>query len=67
VLLDEIGAATVTREQVVTNRDALHDRPPARRQQPLQGREVGRPPAFADRFEHLDRNDMVELLPARSR
>ncbi|EXI74854.1 MAG: hypothetical protein AW07_01465 [Candidatus Accumulibacter sp. SK-11] len=64
VLLDEVGAPAVAREELVTDGDALDDGTAIGCQQALERRKVRRPPAFADRLEHLDRDDVIELLRA---
>jgi hypothetical protein len=62
VLLDEIGAAPVRGKQVVADGDALDHRPAFRLQGIGHGAEIGRPPAFADGFEHFDGYHVVEAF-----
>ena len=61
VLLDPGVGVPGGQHPVVRHGDGLQPDPPARRQVRIQGGEVGVPVALADRLEHLDRADRVEL------
>ena len=59
--LDEIRVAPVGVKTVMLNRDDLQACEPTRTQAIGQALEKDRPVLFADRFEHLDGCDFVEL------
>src|SRR5271155_516663 len=59
VALDEINGAAVIVKMLFGDGDHLKDRPSARLHAAGDFAEVGRPPCFADRLGHFDRDDAV--------
>src|SRR6185369_17697003 len=64
--LDEVGAARIAVEQAVLEGDELQRRTTARLQIARDAIEISAPPRFADRLDHLDRGDRIELLRRRA-
>ena len=60
--LDEVGAGRIAVEQGRIDRDELQRRAAAGRRARGDGGEIGVPIFLADRLDHLDRGDGVELF-----
>ena len=61
VLLDPVRRAVVLRKPLIVDGDRLQQHHAVRREQPIDGREVVVVVVEADRLEHLDADDLVEL------